>query len=78
MIYPYISIEEELQDLAERAEKDGEQLIAKTLLALLGSLNSPPHMQQSFAEYLDDYNRSAIIELQMIQNNQSKGETSDI
>lgn len=62
--------EEELRDLAERAERDGELLVAQTLKTLLGNLNSPLHMQQSFAECLEDYSRSAIIELQMIQNNQ--------
>ena len=63
--------EDELRDLADRAEADDEftsLVIAQTLRTLLGAMNCPIHMQNSFSEYLADYARSALVEIQMLQS----------
>ena len=62
--------EAELQSLVDRSTADDELLIAGTITALLGALISPEYIQLSFAETIEDFSRSAIIELQMNRNNQ--------
>ncbi len=62
----------ELTDIAERSETDNDAqglLIAQTMRTLLGTLQAPVSMQDSFSEYLGDFARSALIELEMHINN---------
>ena len=62
--------EAELRNLLDRSKADGELLIAGVIAGLLGALNSPEYIQCSFAETIEDFARSAVIELQMNRNNE--------